>query len=117
MEDFEDRLKRVRLRRPSPSLDARVVTHDPPALRARRVVSMRSAAAAMLLMGIAGFAIGLRAGAPRGHEMPPSIAIEILSDSIRGNPFDFTVASDIVFSAAADDAVRPSDAGPGKKEM
>ena len=114
MEEFENRLKRVPLRRPTSGLDARLRARG---LGGHRVISLRHAAAAAIIMGVAGFAIGHLARTPAGREAPPSVSIEILNDSPRGNPFDFTVASDIVMSAAAGDARRPDEAGPRTKEM
>jgi len=102
MEDFESKLKRVRLRAPSPELDERVLAQKPQrpvriSLAGRRVPFWLAAAAAVAMAGV-GFATGLawRRQQPIAAErrLPSPATIQVIYNSpAEGNPFDFTRAS------------------------
>ena len=104
MDDLEAKLRTLRLREPSPDLDDRVRAQKPerppsPEFASTRV-SIWVAAAAALVMAVAGFAVG---AAWRGEPAvvirqgpPPPVAVQVIYNSpSSGNPFDFTLASDI----------------------
>jgi hypothetical protein len=113
MEDFEQKLKTLAPREPSPALDGRVLaalahTAPSPVQPVRRFAILRWAVAAAMLMGVLlGFLAG-RLSAPGGGPVQsaqgdgktgPSVTVHVVYEGHGGNPFDFTTA--------ADDGLRP----------
>jgi hypothetical protein len=105
MEDFESRLKGLRLRQPSPELDQRILaakTQAVPANGRRRVRQMPlwAAAAASLLLGLFGFAAGFAVrGSPPvilSSQNPPASVQVIYHAPSTGDPFDFTRNPDAI---------------------
>lgn len=103
MEDLESKLRGLRLRRPSQNLDERIMAQKPERpvqpSPARWRVPVWLAAAAALVMAVAGFAAGR---AWRGNQTvamsrsQPSVMLQVIYHSpSSANPFDFTRASDI----------------------
>jgi hypothetical protein len=94
MDDFEARLKGLRLRTPSAALDRRVLTASARSPCVSRKLPLWVAAAASFAMAVAGFAAGAwwRDGCtPRN--LP--VTAYVICDAPAGrNPFDFTRASD-----------------------
>lgn len=99
MEDFESKLKSLRLRQPSQGLNERILaakSEPTPAniCRGARQISLWAAIAASLSAGLVGFAVGL---AFRGH-LPVTISSRLTPASVQvihhapsiGDPFDFT---------------------------
>jgi hypothetical protein len=101
MEDFESKLKDLRLRQPSPELDERVLAVKAEQVRAgmcqgARRIPLWAAAAAALTAGFIGFAAGIafRASTPASlsGSAPPASVQVIYHDPSAGDPFDFTSA-------------------------
>lgn len=99
MEDLRSQLKRLVLREPSSTLDERVraVLGAEPVSSRFRVprVSVTWAAAAALLMGAAGFWMGVVHGRQPAADHPPAgrtpETVRFVVDStVAGNPFDFS---------------------------
>jgi hypothetical protein len=102
MNDLETRLRALPLRTPSTNLDSRVWAHRPepsfrPPLLLRRGIPLWLAAAAGLLLAIAGYAAGRFACSPQiaGPPLRPApVMVQVVYNSPdAGDPFDFTRAS------------------------
>ncbi len=99
MDDFEARLKGLRLSEPSHELDERVRSlkseHAAPGPQRRSwQVPLWAATAVSLAMGLAGLGLGLALrGSPRAAypgESPPASVQVIYHSPSTGTPFDFT---------------------------
>ncbi len=111
MDDFEARLKGLRLREPSAALDRRVLTEAARAPRTRRRVPLWVAVAASFAMAVAGFVAGASWRADRTSPNPP-ITAYISCDTPSGrNPFDFTRPSDPLGAGATPVSVRMTTGG------
>lgn len=98
MQDFESKLRDVSLRRPSPGLDRRIQTltsWEPyPTMSREKRISLGWAFAFALLMGIVGFAIGVRWDGKKvspDFSSFPQTQVHIIYYPAGGKPiFDFT---------------------------
>ncbi len=105
-EDFESKLRSLRLRQPSRELDERILaarTGQAPTkiCQSSRRISLRAAVAASLAAGLIGFAAGLAVreippGGPYGPVSPAAVQV-IYHDPSTGDPFDFTRVPGDVF--------------------
>jgi hypothetical protein len=102
MKDFEDRLKGVSRREPSPALDRRVAElfARPRAARAtrRRTIRVGWAVAASCLAGLVGFAAGVAWHGPTPprtvHPAAPVTLQVVYASPGAPNPFDLTSVDD-----------------------
>ncbi len=100
MDDLERKLRSLRLREPSDSLDVRVLNPEAPGAETRpgipwmrRPVPLWLAAAACVLMVLAGLAAGrLWSGGPRspGEAPQPVVQLQVIYTGPERNPFDYT---------------------------
>ncbi len=98
MKNFEDRLKKVSRKAPSPQLDRRVEELLAVRPRRRLAVNVWWAAAACLLTGLVGFtagSVGGRAPAAQPATAPQEVALQVVYSSPGSpNPFDLTSVND-----------------------